>query len=158
MSGAPEHPDVNGAGLKDEVEEPIETCPAAAFRAPLPRNIKMARKYLLGRIGVNVEAQSPLRDPPESLVKAQEALADRLYGAYSSLSVLPVPHLLRPVCQWLGLRWLGLGNQGQAARYFGQATGIAACGLFASILSSKLKCVFCHVQLCLQEMHHSGVH
>ncbi|VDK22892.1 unnamed protein product [Taenia asiatica] len=133
----------DGERPKDEVEEPIENCPAIAFRVPLPRNLKMTRKYLLERVHLNLEAQSPLRDPPESLLKGQEAMANRLYGAYSMLSALPVPHLLRPVCQWLGLRWLGLGNQSQAARYFGQATGIAACGLFTSILSSKLKLEGC---------------
>ncbi|KAL5108086.1 hypothetical protein TcWFU_008467 [Taenia crassiceps] len=140
MPGAIERSDADDRGqLKDEVEEPIETCPAAAFRVPLPRNLKMARKYLLAHSRTNFDAQLPMRDPPEGLVKAQDALANRIYAAYSSLSALPVPHLLRPVCQWLGLRWLGLGNQNQAARYFGQATGIAACGLFTSILSSKLK-------------------
>ncbi|KAH9280800.1 Separin [Echinococcus granulosus] len=141
MSGAPEYSDTDdGERMKEEAGDPVETCPAVAFRVPLPRNVKLTKKYLFsGHPRINLAPLSPLCDPPETLVNAQDAFADRLYSAYSSLSALPVPHLLRPVCQWLGLRWLGLGNQGQAARYFGQATGIAACGLFTSILSSKLK-------------------
>ncbi|VDM16343.1 unnamed protein product [Hydatigera taeniaeformis] len=142
---ASEYCDINdGKQLDEEVEEPVETCPAVAFRVPLPRNLKLTKKYLPhGRPHINLALPSSLHDPPETLIKAQDAFADRLYRAYSNLAAFPVPHLLRPVCQWLGLRWLGLGNQNQAARYFGQATGIAACGLFTSILSSKLKFEVC---------------
>ncbi|VDK37245.1 unnamed protein product [Taenia asiatica] len=62
------------------------------------------------------------------------------------------------VRQGLGLSWLGLENQDQVTRYIGGEVGIAACGLFTSILSSKSKCAFCHVQVDPQEAHHSAVH
>nr|VZI27136.1 unnamed protein product [Spirometra erinaceieuropaei] len=70
--------------------------------------------------------------------RRQDVLADRLYQAYSQLSSLPVPSLLRPICQLLGLRWLGKGDQRQAARFLSQSVPLAASSLYASILCSKI--------------------
>ena len=125
-------------GGKEDSEEPVESCPAVALRAP--SIIGMTRTYILSGepLRFNLESSSTsLGDPPEGLLAAQDALAERLYSVYSTLASVPVPQLLRPVCQWLGLRWLAKGDQHQAARYFGQATGITACGIFKSVLCSK---------------------
>ncbi|VDN98079.1 unnamed protein product [Rodentolepis nana] len=127
----------------EDTIEPIESCPVLAYREPLPTNARLTNKYLLHglqpKMPINVADGSSLQNPPESLIKSQNALADRLYATYATLATLPVPHLMRPVCQWLGLRLLGRGDQKQAARYFAQAIGNAACGLFTSMLSSKIK-------------------
>ncbi|KAL5967539.1 hypothetical protein TSMEX_004772 [Taenia solium] len=39
---------------------------------------------------IQLESQSLLCDPPETVVRAQEVFANRLYGAYASLFALPV--------------------------------------------------------------------
>ncbi|KAM3177902.1 hypothetical protein ACTXT7_003632 [Hymenolepis weldensis] len=127
----------------EDIIEPIESCPVLAYREPLPTNMRLTNKYLLRglqpKMPTNVADGPSLENPPESLITSQDAFAERLYATYATLAALPVPHLMRPVCQWLGLRLLGRGDQSQAARYFAQAIGNAACGLFTSMLSSKIK-------------------
>uniref|UniRef100_A0A5K3FHR4 separase n=1 Tax=Mesocestoides corti TaxID=53468 RepID=A0A5K3FHR4_MESCO len=123
----------------EEAEDATESCPAAQRRAFRPRNVRMAHKWASQHRSHVSPSHLPPLCPSEEVLKAQDALADRLYSVYSSLAGLPIPHLLRPVCQWLGLRWLGRGSHDQAARFFGQAVGLAASSLYSSILSSKLK-------------------
>ncbi|KAM7543148.1 hypothetical protein Aperf_G00000005776 [Anoplocephala perfoliata] len=124
-----------------EEEEPVESCPALAYREPLPENTRLTAKYFLQshQPRVGLDTTPSLQDPSETLIQAQKAFAERLYSIYTTLAVLPVPHLMRPICQWLGLRLLSRGDQTQAARYFAQAVGNGACSLFTSMLSSKLR-------------------
>ncbi|BHF67576.1 Separin [Sparganum proliferum] len=134
-----------------EDEEEVEHCPSRFAQPPRPMNLRLGSRWAASR----AKAESPLsatariRDPDAAAAAAsgllaelthkQDVLADRLYQAYSQLSSLPVPSLLRPICQLLGLRWLGKGDQRQAARFLSQSVGLAASSLYASILCSKIK-------------------
>ncbi len=126
-----------------EEEEDTESCPSLAQLGPRPRNLRMASRWANKGAPPPHPAPAPRTPeevtPTEEVVKAQDALAERLYAAYRALAGLPVPHLLRPVCQWLGLRWLGKENEAQAGRYFGQAVGLSASSLYASILCARAK-------------------
>ncbi|CAH8466188.1 unnamed protein product [Dicrocoelium dendriticum] len=127
--------------------DPVEACPSLTGILPRPRNLRLASRWK------DVQYRSIHRSPesivisppfPESNIRVTEAtaaadqLATRLNAAYNRLAGLPVPNLVRPICHWLGLWWLGKDCQSQAGRYFSQSVGIAPTSLYMSILSSRL--------------------
>ncbi|KAG5442895.1 hypothetical protein CSKR_113627 [Clonorchis sinensis] len=136
----------------DRMFDPVESCPSLTGVPARPRNLRLASKWGSAQLRSTHGMAGP--EPPltvagtadvgllqQQIASAEECatkLADRLTVAYNQLSGLPVPNLLRPICHWLGLRWLSRGSQGQAGRYFAQSVGIAPTSLFTSILSSRL--------------------
>uniref|UniRef100_A0A183SHD6 separase n=1 Tax=Schistocephalus solidus TaxID=70667 RepID=A0A183SHD6_SCHSO len=131
-------------------EEEAEHCPSRSAQPPRPMNLRLGSRWAAAasrtKAGSPPPSEAAVRDLNAAtpgwlaeLARKQDVLTDRLYQAYSQLSSLPVPSLLRPICQLLGLRWLGKGDQRQAARFLSQSVGLSASSLYASILCSKMK-------------------
>lgn len=132
----------------EEEEEEAESCPLLSRQPPRPRNLRLGSRWAPGRFRAP-QPDSPIRAVAadtsaarERIERGQQELADKLYQAYSRLSGLPIPALMRPICQWLGLRWIAKTSpvgQAQAGRFFAQAVGLAVTNLYTSLLSAKPK-------------------
>lgn len=134
--------------------DPVESCPTLTGLPPRPRNLRLASRWEADqRRGAHpVYVLSPPSSHPKAndsnelhvatlLDQAQsrsDVQASYFEAAYRQLASIPVPNLLRPVCHWLGLYWLGRDCQTQAGRYLAQSVGIAATSLYQSILSSRI--------------------
>ncbi|KAF8569887.1 hypothetical protein P879_03647 [Paragonimus westermani] len=131
--------------------DPVESCPSLSGVPPRPRNLRLASRWEAAQhrgtpelspssTGTQVthSDRALLSKLAAAADTSSDRLADHLNQAYNQLAGLPIPNLVRPICHWLGLYWLGKGSQSQAGRYLCQAVGIAPTNLFASILSSRL--------------------
>ncbi|THD22286.1 Separin [Fasciola hepatica] len=135
--------------------DPVESCPTLAGVPPRPRNLRLASRWEADQrrgthpvCDLSPPSSPSYTDPndPNGLLtmlldQAQsnsDLQATRVEAAYRRLAAIPVPNLLRPVCHWLGLYWLGKDSQTQAGRYLAQSVGIAATSLYVSILSSRI--------------------
>uniref|UniRef100_A0A5K4EVT8 Separase n=1 Tax=Schistosoma mansoni TaxID=6183 RepID=A0A5K4EVT8_SCHMA len=109
--------------------DPVESC-SSLIDAPLrPRSVRLASKWAANQIKTKLvntlcEEDPLLLENTDQMSQISNNMATRLYGAYQQLSSFPVPNLLRPICQWLGIYWLGKGDQLQAGRFLSQAIGI----------------------------------
>ncbi|CAH8678128.1 unnamed protein product [Schistosoma rodhaini] len=125
------------------VLDPVESC-SSLIDAPLrPRSVRLASKWAANQIKTKLvntvcEEDPLLSENTDQMSQISNNMATRLYGAYQQLSSFPVPNLLRPICQWLGIYWLGKGDQLQAGRFLSQAIGIGPTTLYLSILSSRI--------------------
>ncbi|CAH8657528.1 unnamed protein product [Schistosoma guineensis] len=125
------------------VLDPVESC-SSLIDAPLrPRSVRLASKWAANQIKTKLvntlcEENPLLSENIDQMSQVSNNMATRLYGAYQQLSSFPVPNLLRPICQWLGIYWLGKGDQLQAGRFLSQAIGIGPTTLYLSILSSRI--------------------
>ncbi|CAL8098594.1 unnamed protein product, partial [Calicophoron daubneyi] len=132
--------------------DPIESCPLLAGVARRPRNLRWASKWeavqqrtvhvphdlCLSEAEISLSTDADYAQMLRIAESSADALTTHLNSAYSKLLYLPIPNLFRPICHWLGLRWLSKGDQVQAGRYLAQSVGIAATSLYMSILSSRL--------------------
>ncbi|CAH8586953.1 unnamed protein product [Schistosoma turkestanicum] len=124
------------------VLDPVESC-SSLIDAPLrPRSVRLASKWAASQIkttlGNTLCEDALLSENTDQMNQITNNMATRLYSAYQQLSSFPVPNLLRPICQWLGIYWLGKGDQLQAGRFLSQAIGIGPTTLYLSILSSRI--------------------
>ncbi|KAH8868186.1 Separin [Schistosoma japonicum] len=122
--------------------DPVESC-SSLIGAPLrPRSVRLTSKWAANQIKATssrvLYGDSILSENNDQMSQVANDLAIRLYDAYQQLSGFPVPNLLRPICQWLGIYWLGKCNQPLAGRFLSQSIGIGPTTLYLSILSSRM--------------------
>ncbi|CAH8645302.1 unnamed protein product [Heterobilharzia americana] len=141
-----ENGEINDRRLDDQPNgdlDPIESC-SALIDAPLrPRSVRLASKWASAQkkrtFGITLfEKDAVLPETTDHMNSVSNNLAARLYEAYQQLSSFPVPNLLRPICQWLAIYWLGKNDHLQAGRFLCQAVGIGPTNLYLSILSSRI--------------------
>lgn len=120
-----------------QLMDQIEFC-SSLVDAPLrPKNVRFVSKWAstkqTGRTRTNCSNNL------DELKNSNRKFLTSIQSIYSRLINFPIPNLLRPLCQWLGLYWLGQNDHNQAGHYFSQAVGIGATSLYLSILCSKAK-------------------
>ncbi|CAH8871107.1 unnamed protein product [Trichobilharzia szidati] len=130
---------------KDYVEDldPVESC-SSLVNAPLrPRSVKLTAKWEANQRKPTIndalcEENDLTPEFVDQMAPLVSSLASRLHEAYEQLSSFPIPVLLRPICQWLAIYWLGKNDHSQAGRFLCQSIGIGPTNFYLSILNSRV--------------------